>query len=169
MAGLEVVVRPVVLPNIRPSPARSLPPADNPESGFCTIRGNPATQVDLSNSWSRSMSRSHHVETERRVDDARVYQMNDDGTVNRKNFVDVEVANKIKTRGGKRPALDGRTPIEVTSEEDTGGGVTVPGGSSAKGNATEIATWYARQLEAQNVEIKRRDRTKKNEGAEKSE
>jgi hypothetical protein len=39
MAGFETVVRPAVFPDIRPAPARSLPPADDPEKGMCVITG----------------------------------------------------------------------------------------------------------------------------------
>jgi hypothetical protein len=158
--GFEVIVRPVVLPNIRPRPAQTLPPADDPEKGFCEIRGNPAKQVDLTSSWSRSTSRSHHVETERRFDEVRVYQMDDNGKVNRDNFVDVEVANKIKTRGGKKPLLDG-SPT---------GQFAITGSSTAKGNSTDIATWYARELQDKlNIEIKKRDQIRKNQDAGASE
>ena len=104
MAGFEVVVRPVVFPNIRPAPARSLPPVDDPTKGFAVIKGNGAKSMTTSYSFSMSMSRSRSVETERRVDEARVYQMEDDGTVNRDNFVDIQAANRIKKRGGKGPA-----------------------------------------------------------------
>ena len=99
MAGLEVVVRPVVFPNIRPAPARSLPPADDPDKGFAMIRGNGAKQIDLTNSYSNSTSTSTQKEIKRRVDVARVYQKKDDGTVNKENFVDIEVANKIWMKG----------------------------------------------------------------------
>jgi hypothetical protein len=152
--GFEVVVRPVVLPNIRPAPAQSLPPADDPEQGWCTIRGNPAQEVNFSNSWNRSTSKSHQVEIKRRVDEVRTYQQNADGSVNRDNFIDTEVANKIWTRGGKKPALDSSSPDD-----------TITGSKAPKGNATEIATWYARQLEAANIEIKNRDKIKENQEA----
>ena len=47
------------------------------------------------------------METERRVDEVRVYQKDDDGTVNKDNFVDIEVANKIKMRApGRRSDAD---------------------------------------------------------------
>lgn len=149
--GLEVVVRPVVLPNIRPAPAQSLPPADDPEKGFCEIKGNPAKEVSFSNSRQMSMSRSDSTETERRVDETRTYQENDDGTVNKDNFVDTDVANRIKARGGKQPLIDG-------SENITGSKVP-------KGDSTQIATWYARQIEQANIEIRKRDQIKKNQDA----
>jgi hypothetical protein len=146
MAGFEVVVRPVVFPSIRPAPARSLPPPDDPEKGFAVIRGNGAQSVSLSSSYSVSWSKSRQVESERRVDEVTVYEMDDNGTVNKKNFVDLEVANRIKMKDG-----------------GAGGGVIIPGESAgAKGSAYEIAMYYARQLEAANIEIKRRDQIRKN-------
>jgi len=160
MAGFEVVVRPVVLPNIRPRPAQTLPPASDPEAGWCTIKGNPAKQIDLSSSWSQSMSKSHHVETERIVDEVRVYQVDDKGKVNKDNFVDAEVAKKIKTKGGKQPRVDGG-PFEV------GPGDIFVAGGKAKGDSMEIATWYAKQIEdlEKGIEIRKRDQLKKNQDA----
>lgn len=99
--GFEVVVRPAILPNIRPAPAQSLPPLDDPDKGFAVIRGNGAKQIDLSSSWSSSSSTNQQKETQRRVDEARVYQQNDDGTVNKDNFVDIEVVNKLWMKGPK--------------------------------------------------------------------
>jgi hypothetical protein len=152
MAGFEVVVRPVVLPNIRPQPARSLPPAEDPEKGFCTIRGNPASEVNLTTSWSYNTSKSHQVETQRRVDVGRVYQENDDGTVNQDNFVDIEVANKTKMRTGKMPVLN------ATQEERT-----------KKGAEEQRAydNWFFKRLEeAKNIEIKKKDEIRKNQEAQ---
>jgi hypothetical protein len=151
MAGFEVVVRPVVFPNIRPAPAQSLPPADDPEKGVCTIHGNPATQVDFTVSWSSSQSKSHNVETERRVDEVRVYQEEDDGTVNRDNFVDIQVANRIKSRGGKKPAVDGSGP-----------GFGTPGVGGPEASEQRI-DYYRKVEEAKNIEIQERDKIKKAE------
>jgi hypothetical protein len=103
MAGLEVVVRPVVFPNIRPAPARSLPPADDPDKGFATIRGNGAKQIDLSSSFSGSTSSNQRTEQKRQVDEVRVYQKDDNGTVNKDNFIDLQVANKIWMEGSEEP------------------------------------------------------------------
>jgi hypothetical protein len=151
MAGFEVVVRPVVFPDIRPAPARSLPPADDPTKGICEITGKGTHPVSLTYGMSVSTSISKPQETERRVDDVRVYQMDDDGTVNRNNFVDLEVANRIKMKdaGGNEP-------------KSQPGDVSIPGGSvGAKGNSYEIAMYYQRQLEAANIEIKKRDQIRK--------
>lgn len=151
MAGFEVVVRPVVFPDIRPAPARSLPPADDPTKGFCEITGGGNFPVQLSFSSQVSTSKSKPVETERRVDGVRVYQMDDDGTVNEDNFVDLEIANRIKMRDAGR----NDTPPPTKPGE-----IFIPGGSvGAKGNSLEIAMYYQRQLEEQaNIEIRERDK-----------
>lgn len=98
MAKFETIVRPVVFPNIRPAPARSLPPEDDTGEGV-VIRGNAAKSFELSMSYSFSASSSRTEETQRRVDEVRVSQMDDDGNVNRSNFVDIQVANKLWKKG----------------------------------------------------------------------
>jgi hypothetical protein len=150
--GLEVVVRPVVLPNIRPAPARSLPPADDPAKGFCEIKGNPAKQVDLTSSWNMSMSRSVNVETERTVDTARVYQMDDDGTVDRDNFIDVDVATRIKSSGGAGFEVGGA---------GAGGAPDPATLASARKRNREVEDWYSHQVETDNIEIREQDKVKK--------
>jgi hypothetical protein len=142
MAGLEVVVRPVVFPNIRPRPRQSLPPPDDPEKGLAVIQGNPAGSGGMSSSWSASSSYSKPVESERRVDEARVYQMNDDDTVNKDNFVDLQVANRITTvEGGPeagRPSIPGPIWSQVTDATKT--------------------TYYQRLKEFTNIEIRETDK-----------
>jgi hypothetical protein len=153
MAGFEVVVRPVVFPNIRPAPARSLPPADDPTKGFCEITGGGSFPVQLSFSQSVSTSKSKPTETERREDEVRVYQMDEGGAVNKDNFVDVAVANRITMRDPGRNDGPGPKP----------GDTFIPGGSvGAKGNSHEIAMYYQRQLEQENIEIRKRDQIRKN-------
>jgi hypothetical protein len=152
MAGFETVVRPVVLPDIRPKPAQTLPPADDPTKGFCEIKGNPAKEVNFSNSRSMSMSKSIHVETERTEDEARVYQQNDDGTVNKDNFVDVRVARKIKSRGGAQPAIDGLPSAgDDPSIHET-----------ARKQNEAVINWYQKQVEDINIKIQKRDQVRKN-------
>ena len=102
MAGFETVVRPVVFPNIRPASTRSLPPQDDPEKGFAVIRGNAAKAMTLTSSYSLNASSANSRETKREVDDARVYQEEEDGTINRDNFVDLQVAKKIWNEGAAR-------------------------------------------------------------------
>jgi hypothetical protein len=123
MAGFEVVVRPVVFPDIRPAPARSLPPADDPAKGMCVITGAGSFPVQLSFSTSVNTSKSKPVETERRSDEVTVYQMDDDGTVNRDNFVKMNVANRIRMRrqeGDPVPKYNqppGQLPVPPRLEE----------------------------------------------------
>jgi len=102
MSGLEYVVRPVVFPDIRPTPSQSVPQKDNPNQGKATISGSSGKTIDLPYSYSISASQSRQSEIQRRVDVARVYQVTDDqGTVNKDNFVDISVANKIWMRDGQ--------------------------------------------------------------------
>lgn len=145
MAGFEVVVRPVVFPNIRPPAARSLPTAADPTQGFCTIHGSSGKVVDLPYSWNVSTSNSRPQEMKRRVDEVRVYQQEDDGTVNKKNFVDVHVANKIWTvDSGVGEIRDG-----VFIPKQGSGKVTTP-------------TTYTKQIPEDNIEIRKIDIIKKN-------
>jgi len=154
MAGLEVVVRPVVFPNSRPAPARSLPPSDDPDKGFAVIRGNGAKQIDLTNSYSANASTSTKTETKRRVDQARVYQKNDDGSVNKENFVDIEVANKIWMQGlaEQSPNDDGIPPGAIAHSE-------------GNRRVYEVERhFYQRIKEASNIEITKKDVIKNAEG-----
>jgi hypothetical protein len=110
--GFEVVVRPVVFPNIRPAPAQSRPPADDPNQGIATIHGSSGQFLDLQYSWSLNSSQSNPNETKRRYDVARVYQMDDDKNVNRDTFVDIEVANRIWMDDGTVQNRYGYSPIQ---------------------------------------------------------
>jgi hypothetical protein len=99
--GLEVVVRPVVLPNIRPAAPRVLLPSGSPESGLAVISGGGGKFFGTSHSWSFSISQqTPHKETKRQVDVLRVHQKNDDGTINNNNFIDVERLKKVRLDGG---------------------------------------------------------------------
>jgi hypothetical protein len=91
--GFESIVRPSVLPNIRPSGAQKVV-FNDPAEGFAAIHGNPAKQLNLTRTVSISINRSSGVEVHRRVDKSRVYQVTDDG-VNKDNYVDIEVTNKL--------------------------------------------------------------------------
>ena len=154
MAGFEVVVRPVVFPNIRPAPTRSLPPEDDPTKGFCVIKGSSGKVIDLSFSWNVSTSKTRPVETERRVDEVTVYQQEDDGKVNRKNFVKLKVANKITTiePGDPIPNVDVLPPLlpGTPQPRPTGFG------------EIKKPTFYTRVQESDNVEVTRRYIVEKN-------
>ncbi len=94
--GFEVVVRPAVLPNIRPPLAQVLPAEDNPDQGMCVIKGSPTT-VGASRSWSVSLSRDKpHQESKRQFDKERVHQVDPNGKINKKNYVDVERLKKVR-------------------------------------------------------------------------
>jgi hypothetical protein len=153
MAGFETIVRPVVLPNIRPTPKQSVRPQEavtgDPEKGMCVIRGTSGKIVQLPYSFSSSMSKSQPVEIERRFDEGRVYQKEPDGKVNKENFVDIEIPTRIKMRMGGMGQRGPGTP-----------GITGP--SPGKGDSTEIAMWYAREIERENLEILKRDQIRKN-------
>jgi hypothetical protein len=97
MAGFEVIVRPVVFPNIRPAPARALAPEDNPEQGIAAITGSGGRLIDLAHNWSVSVSRNRpQQETKRQFSKERVYQKDKQGKINRDNFIDVERLSKIR-------------------------------------------------------------------------
>lgn len=162
MAGFEAIVRPVVFPNIRPTPKQSVRPneaaTDDPEKGFCVIRGTSGKIVQLSQSYSSSTSQERPTEIERRSDEVRVYQKKDDGSVNRENFVDIDVANRIKMRTGKGP--------QQTFKGFTGDDVvpTIPGRGYT---GDDIKTFHYKRLkEADNIEIKKKDKVEKNEEGE---
>jgi hypothetical protein len=142
--AFEVVVRPVVFPDIRPAPAQPVLPADDPTQGFATISGNPAKTIQVSESYSSSISSNQRSEVERRVDETRVYQMSDDGKVNKDNFVDIDIANRIKMKGAPTQKV-----------RDTG--TTEPGMAG-----TEKELYYYDPIkEKDNIEIKRRNIIKK--------
>jgi len=105
MAGFEVIVRPVILPVIRPARARLLAPADDPAQGITTLSGSGGKLIDLTFSETNSWSKSHQVETQRTVDRERVYQKkpptpeHPEGEIERENYIDVERVRKLEMRG----------------------------------------------------------------------
>ena len=101
MAGFEVIVRPAVLPDIRPPPPRILAPEDDPTRGIAVLRGLGGKLVDLTQSEQASWSRSRPVEVKRKFNVERVYKMDDDGsTVHRGTFIDTERMFKLYTFDG---------------------------------------------------------------------
>jgi hypothetical protein len=155
MAGLEVVVRPVVFPDIRPAPPRSLPAADDPTKGFAVIRGNGARAISLSNSWSSSVTSGQAKEIKRRVDVARVYQKTDDGKVNKDNFVDIEVANRIWMEGPS-----GQSP-DTSKADDKFADVS----TRITNRPERLIENYQRVKEQDNIEVKKRDVIKQSDDA----
>ncbi len=98
MSGFEVIVRPVVLPNIRPAKPQLIPAADDPSQGIAVLSGLGGKLIDLTLSEQSSWSRSRATETKRTFDEVRIYHVDDDGTVDREQFIDTEVVKKIQTR-----------------------------------------------------------------------
>jgi len=149
MAGFEIVVRPVVFPDIRPAPAQPVPPADEPDKGFATIRGNGAKQFSQSSNYSASASSSQRTETKRREDEARVYQMHDDGRVNKKNFVDIRSPTKIWMKGPPTGNTKNKPGPEGPMTGDDLSDYTYSPGTGVY--------YYTRMKEKDNIEIRRRD------------
>lgn len=112
MAGFEVIVRPVVLPNIRPPSARVLPPVDDPEQGKVIVSGGGGKFMGTSVSSSISVSsQAPHREEKRQFDVERIYQVDEKGgghgrsgaevgNINKNNFIDVERVKKISLSSG---------------------------------------------------------------------
>lgn len=107
MPGLEVVVRPVVFPNIRPPPSRSLPPEDDPEQGFATIGGGGGSLITLTHSFTASVSKSGGTEISRTFDVARITPSPDAANPDARArsaagdddvYIDVEVLTQIKMK-----------------------------------------------------------------------
>jgi hypothetical protein len=96
--GFENIVRPSVFPNIRPAPAQPVAPPDAPDKGVAVFSGGGGKLVALpfTSSMSFSRSKQHQHEVERTVDVKRVYQKEEDGTINKTNYLEMEVARKMK-------------------------------------------------------------------------
>ena len=117
MAGFEVVVRPMVLPNIRPLPARVLVPEqnDDPDKGKAVITGGSGKLLQLSYSYSGTATQVSQIEVKREYDVDRVYQRekqsgkdpsgqplpegraagDGDSGINKENYVDIERIKKV--------------------------------------------------------------------------
>jgi len=92
-------------------------------------------------------------ETERRVDQVRVSQKNEDGTINRESFVELEVANRITMEdsvAGDPPEFESAPP-----------GVGDPDAIYPKGGKQLSKYYYAPIKEADNIEITKRNIIKK--------
>ena len=119
--NLEVVVRPIVLPDIRPPAPRRIAPPDDPTKGLATLGGGGSgTFIGTSASQSVNMTKQKpHKETRRQVDVERVYQTDDAGNVNRNTFIDVERMKKVRAEakdGGNYQTL--RTIFTEAKQRD---------------------------------------------------
>jgi hypothetical protein len=95
MAGFEVVVRPVVFPNIRPASPRVLLPEDASEQGIAVINGSDGKLIDLSASEQSSWTRTHLVEAKRRYDKVRVPYSRPDGSIDWSRYTEFEVIKEV--------------------------------------------------------------------------
>lgn len=117
MAGFEVIVRPMVVPNIRPTPSRSLPPAGDATQGQCVMGGSSGQVVALTHSYSASASSSGGTETTRTYDVARIRPAGSGGATRAADsssdvYIDVEVLKKVQLRNGGDSSVYHYTPIE---------------------------------------------------------
>ena len=94
--NFETFVRPFVFRPFRP-PAPALPvlPEDKPDQGVVVLRGL-SELIDLTYSETSSWSKSKNQEKQRTVDRQRIYQKQEDGTINKENFVDVDTMKKVE-------------------------------------------------------------------------
>lgn len=130
MAGFEVVVRPAILPDIRPARQPRMPvPQPGTDQNMVVLSGGGAQMIDLTTSESSSSSRSKHVETSRTYDVERIYKQDDDGTVDESQFVDTERVRKIETQSGTEksqtvyatpPERENVKVLETGKKRDTG-------------------------------------------------
>jgi hypothetical protein len=104
MAGFEVIVRPVVFPNIRPVPPRVLSPEDDPTKGMAVLSGSGGKLIDLPRTWSASQSRqTPQKEAVRQFDKERVYQKDEGGKINKNNYIDVERLKRVRLDSEESP------------------------------------------------------------------
>ncbi len=98
MAGFEVIVRPVVFPSIRPSPPRVLPPVNDPTQGFAVIGGSGGSLIDLTRTFSVSVSRQFaQTEEKRQFNKERVHQVDSKtGVINQDNYVEIERLKRVR-------------------------------------------------------------------------
>jgi hypothetical protein len=95
--GFEVVVRPAVLPNIRPPRAQVLPQEDNPEQGWAVIKGGDPQSIGASYSYQMSWTKQKpHEEEKRQFDKERVYRVDENGNVDKSTYVDIERLSRVR-------------------------------------------------------------------------
>lgn len=91
--GLEVVVRPVVLPSIRPQPPR-VPVVIEEDDRVSEIIGRSGGAVTLTHSRRWSFQRASKRELSRTYDVVRVFNPEDE-----QQYVDIEVMKRLRMRG----------------------------------------------------------------------
>lgn len=104
--GLEILVRPLVVPDTRPSAGVALPPSsDDP----VVITGNSGRYIDLHHSLSWSFTKQREREIKRRFNVLRVHNKDDDSQ-----YVDIEAMTGLATLDPK-----GRTIIRTFAKPST--------------------------------------------------
>lgn len=102
MAGIEVIVRPAVFPDIRPTAKETKANAD-PDAGRTIWTGSDGLVLDLNLTLTQSMSKSVNTEVKRIYDIARIYKTTPDPdnpqaapSIDRNTYVDVEMPHAIR-------------------------------------------------------------------------
>jgi hypothetical protein len=143
MATFETIVRPVIFPNIRPAQVRPVTPESDPEKGFAHIHGASGKTVSLAYSWSYNKTKSKTQEVKRRVDEVRVYKMDENGNVEEDVWIDLHLTNKLWMReAGEGSGVNSST------------GAGTPGGKSAY---FESQVYLQRPKEKKNIKIRKKD------------
>jgi hypothetical protein len=143
MAKFETIVRPVVFPNIRPPARVRAAELEGEDEAPHVIRGQSGGVTDLPRSWSVNTSRSKRREIKRRVDEVRVFKMDENGNVAEDVWIDMHLTNKIWYR---EPGRSGGI------NESSGAGT--PGGGSGE---FDSQVFLQRQQEKKNVRIRKTD------------
>lgn len=113
MAGIEVVVRPSVFPDIRPQAKESRAPAD-PDSGRTVLTGSDALVLDLNLTFTQSLTRQVAREEKRIFDIARIYKTTPDPdnpsappSIDKNTYLDVEMPHAIRLKTSRNgPNID---------------------------------------------------------------
>jgi homoaconitase/3-isopropylmalate dehydratase large subunit len=101
MTGFEVIVRPEILPDIRPARQPRMPaPTAAADQNMAVLSGGSAQMIDLTTSTSYSSSKTKQVEKKRKFNKERIYHKDDDGTIDKSQYIDVERIKKIEYMSG---------------------------------------------------------------------
>lgn len=96
MRSLEIIVRPAVLPDVRPAPAQPFVAPPEEDEGFVEIVGARGAAINLAQSHSSSFTRQRGRELGRTFDLMRVKQKDENGNIVPENFVDIEAVTRLR-------------------------------------------------------------------------
>lgn len=135
MSTFETVVRPAVVPNIRPGASGVA--AKGGSSTGAAIGGAGGRLIDLVHSRTDSVQRQGpHEEQQRIYDTDRVHQKQEDGTINKKNFVDMDRLTGVELKdseGNKLIIKFSEPPVRDNVENKQKGQVWKAGTASSGG------------------------------------